>query len=40
MTILGYWSLLLAHAGLVAFTLISIALFAYLLYRMIHPEGG
>lgn len=31
---------LAAHLGLIVFTLISIGLFAYLLYRLIHPEGG
>jgi hypothetical protein len=34
------WSTLLAHSGLVAFTLIAVALFGYLLYRMVYPEGG
>ncbi len=33
-------STLLAHLGLVSFTLIAVALFAYVLYRMIYPEGG
>jgi len=40
MSLLSAWSLLLAHAGLVSFTLIAIVLFGYLLYRMIYPEGG
>ena len=33
-------STILDHAGLVAFTAIAFALFAYLLYRMIYPEAG
>jgi hypothetical protein len=40
MTLTGLWSTLLAHAGLAAFTLIATVLFAYLLYRIVHPEGG
>ena len=34
------WASVLAHAGLVVFTLIAFGLFGYLLYRMIYPEGG
>jgi K+-transporting ATPase KdpF subunit len=29
---------LLAHTGLIAFTLVGIGLVVYLLYSMIHPE--
>jgi hypothetical protein len=39
-TLAGFGSTLLAHAGLVSFTLIAFVLFGYLLYRMIYPEGG
>ncbi|HXQ94264.1 MAG TPA: hypothetical protein VN864_03735 [Thermoplasmata archaeon] len=39
MTIADIWPTLLAHAGLVSFTLIAIVLFGYLLYRIVHPEG-
>jgi len=33
-------SIVQGHFGLVSFTLISVTLFAYLLYRLIYPERG
>jgi hypothetical protein len=39
-TLLTLWPTILAHSGLVAFTLIAVVLFGYLLYRMVHPEAG
>lgn len=40
MSLSSLWPTILAHAGLVAFTLIAMAVFGYLLYRMVYPEAG